>query len=279
MSSDPERASLSTPVNSADAGSRALSAHVRRLHNGLNLLLSELERQQFVHCLNVYHAKRNVFDLVQTLKVILNTASKRQLLPMLRLAIPRSDQLLFDQYTSEGLYLKADLLPASGGGDELGDEADSALQKYVSSIQERLRSPACPGAELPPAAAAAPPLPDLRTVTLTRSRSHEGLGFSIRGGSEHGVGIYVSLVEPDSSAEREGLRVGDQILTVNQLDFHSVTHIEAVQVGPLSCWLCRAKSPPQIIRMWCCGTVSRPVQILSQRSAQTPHGHPGSGWC
>lgn len=235
MSSDPDRASLSTPVSSVEAGSRALSANVRRLHNGLNLLLSELERQQFIHCLNVYHAKRNVFDLVQTLKVILNTASKRQLLPMLRLAIPRSDQLLFDQYTSEGLYLKADLLPGSSGDNELGDDGDSALHKYVSSIQERARSPGCPGDE--PLVAGAPPLSDVRRVTLTRSRSHEGLGFSIRGGAEHGAGISVSLVEPQSSAEREGLRVGDQILAVNGRDLGRVSHLEAVQVGTI-------RSPP-----------------------------------
>uniref|UniRef100_A0A3B4U5Z4 Whirlin n=1 Tax=Seriola dumerili TaxID=41447 RepID=A0A3B4U5Z4_SERDU len=190
MNADLERVSLNTSLNSAGSGGRALSANVRRLHNTLNLLLSDLEREHFIHCLNVYHAKRNVFDLVQTLNVILNTAEKRQLLPMLRLVIPRSDQLLFDQYTSEGLYLKTDLLPSNGSGL----------------------------------------FGEVRKVTLTRSRSHEGLGFSIRGGSEHGVGIYVSLVEPGSSAEREGLRIGDQIVTVNDMMFNNVTHIDAVKV-------------------------------------------------
>ncbi|XP_071399968.1 whirlin, partial [Centroberyx affinis] len=193
MSADLERVSLNTSVNSTGSGGRALSANVRRLHNALNLLLSDLEREQFIHCLNVYHAKRNVFDLVQTLKVILNTPNKRQLLPMLRLVIPRSDQLLFDQYTSEGLYLKTDLLPSNGNPEGFG------------------------------------PFGEVRQVTLTRTKSHEGLGFSIRGGSEHGVGIYVSLVEPGSSAEREGLRVGDQIVTVNDMLFDRVTHIEAVK--------------------------------------------------
>uniref|UniRef100_A0A3Q3EAP0 Whirlin b n=1 Tax=Labrus bergylta TaxID=56723 RepID=A0A3Q3EAP0_9LABR len=192
MSADLERVTLNTSVTSAGSGGRALSANVRRLHNALNLLLSDLEREQFIHCLNVYHAKRNVYDLVQTLKVILNTPGKRQLLPMLRLVIPRSDQLLFDQYTSEGLYLKTDLIPSNGSAEG--------------------------------------PFGELRQVTLMRSRSHEGLGFSIRGGSEHGVGIYVSLVEPGSSAEREGLRVGDQIVTVNDLLFDNVTHIDAVKV-------------------------------------------------
>ncbi|CAB1422581.1 unnamed protein product [Pleuronectes platessa] len=243
MSADLERASLNTPLNSGGSGGRALSANVRRLHNALNLLLSDVEREHFIHCLNVYHAKRNVFDLVQTLKVILSTPGKRQLLPMLRLVIPRSDQLLFDQYTSEGLYLKTDLLPSNGSAESFGDEGDSALQNYVSSIQEQPLTMGCPdgfsaAAEL--SASLAPmflegAFGDVRQVTLTRSRSHEGLGFSIRGGSEHGVGIYVSLVEPGSSAEREGLRIGDQIVTVNDMMFSNVSHIDAVKVGLHMC--------------------------------------------
>ncbi|XP_038854426.1 whirlin-like [Salvelinus namaycush] len=196
MSSDLERVSLnSTTANSGTgSGGRALSANVRKLHNALNLLLTDFEREQFIHCLNVYHAKRNVFDLVQTLKIILNTPNKRQLLPMLRLVIPRSDQLLFDQYTSEGLYLKTDHLPQNSGNN-----------------------PESSGGEI-------------RQVTLRRRKSNEGLGFSIRGGSEHDVGIYVSLVEPGSFAENEGLRVGDQIVTVNDMLFDRLSHMEAVKV-------------------------------------------------
>uniref|UniRef100_A0A673I5C4 Whirlin n=1 Tax=Sinocyclocheilus rhinocerous TaxID=307959 RepID=A0A673I5C4_9TELE len=179
-----ERLSLnSSSGNSVASSAHSLSANVKKLHNALNLLLSDLEREQFIHCLNVYHSKRNVYDLVQTLKVILNVPSKRQLLPMLRLVIPRSDQLLFDQYTSEGL-ISSDGTP--------------------------------PG--------------EIRQVTLKRHKSNEGLGFSIRGGSEHGVGIYVSLVEPGSLAEKEGLRIGDQIMKVNDKVFDRVTHAEAVKV-------------------------------------------------
>ncbi len=35
---------------------------------------------------------------------------------------------------------------------------------------------------------------------------HE-LGISIRGGAEHGLGIYVSVVEEDSVADNYGLKV------------------------------------------------------------------------
>ncbi|XP_026102644.1 whirlin-like [Carassius auratus] len=244
MSTDLERASLKSGVNSLCSGGRALSVNVKKLHNALNVLLNDFEREQFIHCLNVYHAKRNVFDLVQTLKVILNTSNKRQLLPMLRLVIPRSDQLLFDQYTSEGLYLKTDLLAASINHECSENISNTNAHAGASSVhflhESEQAGPSHGSVCAAPvfsttAEGTAPALieeaPDeIRQVTLKRSKSHEGLGFSIRGGSEHGVGIYVSLVEPGSSAEREGLRVGDQIMKVNNMVFDRVTHGEAVKV-------------------------------------------------
>uniref|UniRef100_A0A8C5JBV1 Whirlin n=1 Tax=Junco hyemalis TaxID=40217 RepID=A0A8C5JBV1_JUNHY len=173
---------------------RPLSANVRRLHQALTALLSEAERERFILCLNAYHGRRNVCDLVRSLRALLDGPRRRQLLPLLRLVLPRSDQLLFDQYTAEGPYLP-------------------------------------PPGRPPPPPAPPPVLPgELRQVTLRRSKAHEGLGFSIRGGAEHGVGIYVSLVEPGSLAEREGLRVGDQILGVNGKSLDRVTHAEAVKV-------------------------------------------------
>ncbi|NXX12439.1 WHRN protein, partial [Podargus strigoides] len=179
--------------SAAGPAPRPLSANVRRLHQALTALLSEAERERFILCLNAYHGRRNVCDLVRSLRALLDGPRRRQLLPLLRLVLPRSDQLLFDQYTAEGPYL--------------------------------------PPAGRPPPPAAPPGIPgELRQVTLRRSKAHEGLGFSIRGGAEHGVGIYVSLVEPGSLAEREGLRVGDQILGVNGRPLDRVTHAEAVKV-------------------------------------------------
>ncbi|KAM9594733.1 whirlin isoform 1-T1 [Morphnus guianensis] len=180
--------------SAAGPAPRPLSANVRRLHQALTALLSEAERERFILCLNAYHGRRNVCDLVRSLRALLDGPRRRQLLPLLRLVLPRSDQLLFDQYTAEGPYLP-------------------------------------PPGRPPPAPAPPPVLPgELRQVTLRRSKAHEGLGFSIRGGAEHGVGIYVSLVEPGSLAEREGLRVGDQILGVNGKSLDRVTHAEAVKV-------------------------------------------------
>ncbi|NXS68468.1 WHRN protein, partial [Pandion haliaetus] len=155
-----------------------LSANVRRLHQALTALLSEAERERFILCLNAYHGRRNVCDLVRSLRALLDGPRRRQLLPLLRLGPYRP-----------------------------------------------------PPGRPPPPPAPPPVVPgELRQVTLRRSKAHEGLGFSIRGGAEHGVGIYVSLVEPGSLAEREGLRVGDQILGVNGKSLDRVTHAEAVKV-------------------------------------------------
>ncbi|NWZ20122.1 WHRN protein, partial [Asarcornis scutulata] len=197
MSAEPDSASLRSSASSGSgsgsgsgsappAAPRPLSSNVRRLHQALTALLSEAERERFVLCLNAYHGRRNVCDLVRSLRALLDAPRRRQLLPLLRLVLPRSDQLLFDQYTAEGPYLPP------------------------------------PGPPQPPGR--------LRQVSLRRSKAHQGLGFSIRGGAEHGVGIFVSLVEPGSLAEREGLRVGDQILAVNGKPLDRATHAEAVKL-------------------------------------------------
>lgn len=251
MSTDLERLSLnSSSGNSVASSARSLSANVKKLHNALNLLLSDLEREQFIHCLNVYHSKRNVYDLVQTLKVILNVPSKRQLLPMLRLVIPRSDQLLFDQYTSEGLYLKSEIHARNGDPDGAQEGANSSPTHgaHFPASQVALRgSPDSISTSSDGTATLIPllgrnflpePPGEIRPVILKRHKSNEGLGFSIRGGSEHGVGIYVSLVEPGSLAEKEGLRMGDQIMKVNDKVFDRVTHAEAVKVLKGSKKLC-----------------------------------------
>lgn len=61
--------------------------------------------------------------------------------------------------------------------------------------------------------------PRVRTVRMVRPnhgtlpppgltcRHGPSLGFSVRGGREHGTGFFVSYVEPASEAQRQGLKV------------------------------------------------------------------------
>ena len=72
-------------------------------------------------------------------------------------------------------------------------------------------------------------LKHLQTIWLERS-GRLPLGFSIRGGKEMGLGIYVSEVDPGSLSDEAGLRVGDQIIEVNGINFEWLSHSSAVKV-------------------------------------------------
>ncbi|XP_043569014.1 PDZ domain-containing protein 7a [Chiloscyllium plagiosum] len=67
--------------------------------------------------------------------------------------------------------------------------------------------------------------------TITVGKSLDGkLGFSVRGGSEHGLGIFVSRIEKGSAAEQSGLCVGDKIMEVNGISLENITMGSAVTV-------------------------------------------------
>ncbi|XP_044034663.1 PDZ domain-containing protein 7-like [Siniperca chuatsi] len=70
---------------------------------------------------------------------------------------------------------------------------------------------------------------DLHTITVDKSVDGK-LGFSVRGGSEHGLNIFVSKVEDNSTAEEAGLLVGDKLVEVNGISLESITMSSAVKV-------------------------------------------------
>ncbi|XP_014280394.1 whirlin isoform X2 [Halyomorpha halys] len=69
----------------------------------------------------------------------------------------------------------------------------------------------------------------VRAVCLHR-RTSAKLGFSIRGGKEHGTGFFVTAVEPNSEAFKQGLMVGDQIIRINGFPVEDATHKEVLQL-------------------------------------------------
>lgn len=67
-----------------------------------------------------------------------------------------------------------------------------------------------------------------RTVVLRKNES--GLGFNIVGG-EAGTGIFISFIQGGGVADLSGdLRLGDQILSVNGVNFSSISHEEAASI-------------------------------------------------
>ena len=55
-----------------------------------------------------------------------------------------------------------------------------------------------------------------------------GVGIRLSGGNR--TGIYVAAVAPGTPADQQGLREGDVILKVNDVDFRTLTREEAVMM-------------------------------------------------
>lgn len=55
-----------------------------------------------------------------------------------------------------------------------------------------------------------------RIVVMERKSLNQGFGFRIRGGTFHQPSITIAQVAKDSIADRQGLKIGDRILRVNE---------------------------------------------------------------
>jgi len=76
-------------------------------------------------------------------------------------------------------------------------------------------------------------------IVSTNGQLISKVGFKLGGGIDQDpiqspfkypdTGVYITFVEPNSPADRSGLRQHDKILQVNGMDFTMVTHDRAVK--------------------------------------------------
>ncbi|XP_033732668.1 whirlin-like isoform X2 [Pecten maximus] len=269
---------------------RSLSTNVRRLQEALNGILEEDERTLFVGALNDYHTHRDVQLFVRRLKAILNTQSKRQLLPLIRKVMPSMDIEAFDRLTGSNIKTQKSLsyrshhAPRSAhasssseqfpqvtfskprrkprqslsrstksekatkkkstksvfGGkvkSEHTSKSGSARSAPVSILHNRgdvnnsIKSTRISKAGSGSMMSLTPQNNEVLRVNLGQpTNPEEGFGFSIRGGSEYGLGIYISQVDGRSVADKQGLQPGDMIMEVNDITFKKIAHDEAVKI-------------------------------------------------
>ena len=178
---------------------------LREFHRSVEQLLTPGDRDYLFYALKEYNTYKSVAKLMLALNSCLDTPEKLDLLRSIRDLIPKHDRRKFDSlapYNRMAHPLPAKeaaerptSLPAGGG-----DAAEGEVK-----------------------------LKGARTVLLERSEG-ESLGFSIRGGREHGLGIFISQVDSFSLAERSGLLAGDKMISVNGVSFESITHHSAVLI-------------------------------------------------
>ena len=171
---------------------------LKEFHKSVEQLLTLEDRDYLFYAMKEYNTYRSVAKLMLALNSCLDTPEKLDLLLYIRELIPKQDQRKFDT-----------LAPYNRMAHPASPKKESKGQRNESN------------------ASISPDV--IRTLTLHRPKGVT-LGFSIRGGREHNLGIYVSHVDSLSLAERCGLLVGDQIISVNGISFESITHSSAVLV-------------------------------------------------
>ena len=208
---------------------RKISENVRELHGALTKVLNNEDRTFLIQSLNQYQREKNVNNLVVSLKSVLDTARKREVYPLLRQIIPHHHQEIFCRLWEREHSFEArkrSKSPARSPGNLRRIPTSSSLPDNLH------RHASDSGIDLPNLTQY-PSSRDvkhpIKRITLKRP-SNAGFGFCIRGGAEHGVGLYVSSVDENSVAETEGLLTGDHIFQVNGTKFDGLTHTQAVKV-------------------------------------------------
>ena len=171
---------------------------LREFQRSVDKLLTPVDRDYLFYALKEYDTYKSVAKLMLALNSCLDSAEKLDLLPYIRDLIPKHDKRKFDN-----------LAPYNRMAHPIRPDAPVGVRDMEkrNSLENST----------------------IRIINLQRSND-SALGFSIRGGQEHELGIYVSHIESLSQAEKAGLQVGDQLIRVNGIDFERVSHASAVLV-------------------------------------------------
>ena len=208
---------------------RKISHNVRELHSALTKVLNNEDRTFLIRSLNQYQREKNVNNLVLSLKSVLDTPRKREVYPWLRQIIPHRDQEIFCRLWEHSFETRQRSKSPARSPVNLRRTTSSSLPDNLH------RHASDSGIDLPNLtqySTSRDAKHPIKRITIKRP-SNAGFGFCIRGGAEHGVGLYVSSVDEKSVAETEGLLSllpGDHIFQVNGTKFDGLTHAQAVKV-------------------------------------------------
>ena len=228
---------------------KTMSVSVRRLQDALNMHLDIQEKTEFVDILNEFHITRDMPVFVKHLKQLLDTPAKKQMLPLIGKVIPKSEKELFDQCVKldgrkfgtlptkpkrkSKLPKKDELLKAFQIKPKAKPEKAIKKDKESESLQssrekasmKSVRSQKSFGSVTKESGS------EVRRIQIKQSSDpDQGFGFSIRGGLEYGIGIYVSMVDEGGMAQKQGLLPGDLLMEVNDVSFNKISHSEAAKV-------------------------------------------------
>lgn len=186
---------------------------LKEFQRNAHRLLSEDDRNYLHYTLKEYQTYKSVEKLVTALKSCLDNPRKLDLLADIRNLIPSAHLSKFDS-----------LAPYSEMAHPFKPPNQAATNRKTQSLPQNYKN-----SELRTIARGSSPtnIGSFKVLTLTRPSPEESLGFKITGGRESDSPILISEVDDSSSAAKQGLKQGDQLIEVNGIDFEKITKSSA----------------------------------------------------
>lgn len=181
---------------------------LKEFQRNAHRLLSEDDRNYLHYTLKEYQTSKSVEKLVTALKSCLDNPTKLDLLADIRNLIPWAHLNKFDSLAPYN-EMAHPFKPANQGFAKR--KTQSLPHSYENSELRTLARGSSPNNKAP-----------LKFITLARASTEEELGFKIKGGRESDSPVIISEVDEDSSAAKQGLQTGDQLIEVNGVDFEKI---------------------------------------------------------
>ncbi|KAL4231085.1 PDZ domain containing [Mactra antiquata] len=183
---------------------------MKEFYDLTHIMFTKPERLILYKILRDYKRRKDVTRLVMGLNLVLRTYTKLELLKYVRYFVWEGHLYQFDRLTRFHRRFRRRI---EHDGKYNTFPADGISMASTSTNVSGSRQ-----------------IKDVRVFTIHRERGEQNLGFSVRGGSEHGISIYVSDVDTGSAAEKSGLEMGDKILEVNNVSLRGVASSSAIKV-------------------------------------------------
>lgn len=237
---------------------KSLTDHGQKLFDAINCFLDDDEQRQLTQALFKYQQDHNVFTLVRLCREVFDTKRKKSLMLFMRPVIPIRDRFHYDEYYK--LFFPDEFENSKNGGRSIF--ADLIPNELIERTIEKANAKAKKAAE---AAAIVvektTPVPanldfDIKQVMQPQENQtasnnneqqksvvkiggfriielkpeeNESLGFNICLGPTQTF-IMVSYIEPDSKVDKLGMKVGDEVVSVNEISLKMNTVDEAIDI-------------------------------------------------
>lgn len=210
---------------------------LKEFQRNAHRLLSDDDRTYLHYTLKEYQTYKSVEKLVPALKSCLDNPRKMDLLADIRNLIPSAHLSKFDDLAPYN-EMAHPFKPPPTQGSTTNRKTQSLPHSYKNSELRTLTRSSSPNESF-------------RVITLTRTSPEESLGFKIKGGRENDTAVCISEVDENSSAAKQGLLDGDQLIEVNGIDFEKITKSSAENLlGTMNKMKLVVKSVPELDDSW-----------------------------